>query len=188
MRITATRPGQMFDTRAAVLSTDERYRYSLMRVASGIEQARRPGYLLWVGLNPSTADAFDDDPTIRRMAAFTLSYGFRWFIVANVYAFRATDPRALFKVPRADREGPDNREHLLRLSLQAEQVIACWGNRADHEDHDRTVSLLVKQQATRDQPLYCMGGTKQGRPEHPLYLPASRQPSVYRYNGWPLGA
>ena len=69
------------------------YRYTLTRVWS-LER----GLVLFVGLNPSTADAERDDPTVRRCVGYARRWGFGGVLVANLFAYRATDPRDLLAV------------------------------------------------------------------------------------------
>src|SRR5882724_4976365 len=92
----------------AVLSDCERYRYALWR-----RWAERPA-VLFVGLNPSTADALQDDPTIRRCIRFAKAWGYGALYMGNLFAFRATDPRAM--KAEADAVGPDNDGWLRQLA------------------------------------------------------------------------
>ena len=84
----------------ATFSSDERYRYLLWRRWSSSQLA------LFIGLNPSTADAANDDPTIRRITGFSRSLGFGGFLIVNLFAFRATKPIDLFA--SSDPIGPEN--------------------------------------------------------------------------------
>ena len=65
---------------SAVISDCQRYRYWLER-----DRGERP--LVFVMLNPSTADAEVDDPTIRRCRRFASDNGYTGIIVVNLYAF-----------------------------------------------------------------------------------------------------
>lgn len=76
--------------KSAVLSADRRYRYGLFR----IWDLERP-LAMFVGLNPSTADETDDDPTIRRCVRFASDWQYGGLIMANLFAYRATSPRDL---------------------------------------------------------------------------------------------
>lgn len=76
--------------RDAKLSADGLYRYRLGRTWCPSERG-----VVWVMLNPSTADAHFDDPTIRRCVGFARSWGMGWITVVNLYAFRATYPQEL---------------------------------------------------------------------------------------------
>jgi len=75
---------------SASISRDGRYRYALRRVWD----PRNPS-VLFIGLNPSTADHQQDDPTIRRCIRFARDWGFGELIAANLFAFRTKSPRLL---------------------------------------------------------------------------------------------
>src|SRR5919204_4199606 len=96
------------------------WRYSLTRGLDGSD-----GTVAFVGLNPSTADETTDDPTVRRCIGFAREWGFARVEVVNVYAFRARDPRELWRAD--DPVGPDNDRILAQVLDGAELVIAAWG-------------------------------------------------------------
>ena len=130
----------------------------------------------FVMLNPSTADAVEDDPTIRRCIGFAKAWGYGGIEVVNVYNLRATNPKELWN--DADLLGLWTREtlaeHLDSLGLHNSDVVAAWGNHAKAEDVLDLVGAL-KDQFFR---LQCLGTNKNGSPKHPLYLKADtiRQP------------
>ncbi len=114
-----------------------------------------------IGLNPSTADAVANDPTIRRCIGFARDNGFGSLIVTNLFAYRATAPKDLFQAK--DPIGPDN-DHWLSTSAQhADQVLFAWGNHGKDGDRDHEVLALISEG-------YCLGLTKLGAPRHPLYV------------------
>jgi len=121
--------------------------------------------VLFVGLNPSTADAQADDPTIRRMARFARDWGFGGMTVCNLFAFRATDPRIL-KLAH-DPIGPANNRVLRREAGRAALIVACWGN---HGLWRRQAAAALPLLGDRSRPLLCFGLTHLGQPKHPLYL------------------
>jgi hypothetical protein len=152
----------LFTIAGAVISGCERYRYLLTRTW---DPALRPaGFIM---LNPSTADATLDDPTIRRCVGFAQSWGAGGIWVANLFGLRATDPRALYKA--ADPVGPDNDAHVRRVAEQCRPVVAAWGVHGCHLGRDLAVAKIL---AAVGVPVMCLGVTKAGRPRHPLYLPA----------------
>jgi hypothetical protein len=148
---------------SAVISECGTYRYALSR-----EFSEGKGRLLFVMLNPSTADAASDDPTIRRCAGFARQDGFSALDVANVFAFRATDPRALFRT--SDPVGPENDSWLKRLAGRADKIILAWGNLAPKNRADGVVRLL---RGPELRPLFALRITKVGAPQHPLYVAKS---------------
>lgn len=137
--------------RGATFSADRRYRYRLWR-----RWDRSKPVVAFVMLNPSTADARRDDPTIRRCVGFARTWGFGGVEVVNLYAFRATEPRRLRDV--VDPVGPDNERHVMRAIRRARLVVLAWGA---HAEATRLLSLRRAR---------CLGLTKAGQPRHPLYL------------------
>lgn len=144
---------------SAVLSPCGQYRYSLTRTF-----LMGGGRVLFVMLNPSTADAETDDPTIRRCIGFAHRWGFQELGVANLFAWRATDPRALRQA--LDPVGPENDQYLMMMSGCADAVIAAWGARGSYRNRAAEVLDLLKGTVEH------LGLTRQGYPKHPLYLRA----------------
>ena len=144
---------------STVFSPCGRYRYRLSRAWLLGE-----GTVLFVMLNPSTADAEMDDPTIRRCMGFARRWGFQGLVVGNLFAWRATDPRELCRV--ADPIGPDNDHHLKAMSGNADAVIAAWGEWGALRGRNEHVTGLLGGVVEH------LGLTKQGHPRHPLYVRA----------------
>lgn len=152
----------------AWLDPTERYRYTLSRIW---DEATLP--VLWIMLNPSTADAERDDPTIRKCMAFSRSWGAGGIVVVNLFAWRATKPGELRRVE--DPVGPENNEALVRAAHpgQSKLVIAAWGRGGWlHGRHGFVPDLIGRQ-------LHCLGLTKQGFPKHPLYVSGDTKPQVW---------
>ena len=147
----------------AIISQDNKYRYQLSR----IWDEEKPK-VLFIMLNPSTADADRDDPTIRRVMKFAHDWGYGGVFVGNLYAFRSTDPKALRKVenPIVDE---DNIQHIQSLIGLTKRVIYAWGNKRKEPQWLRD---LV------DAPYYIDISIK-GIPKHPLYLKGELQPKLY---------
>ena len=149
--------------REAVLSEDGSYRYSLTRV-----WARENGTAVFVMLNPSIADANEDDPTIRRCMGFARSWGLGGILVLNLYALRSTDPKALWS--HEDPIGPDNFRYLTDALSAAcffgTPVVAAWGANAKPLRTEAFKSLA----RDRGVALQSLGTTKAGAPRHPLYI------------------
>jgi hypothetical protein len=156
--MTAT-TGDLFGSKTAVLSPDERYRYLLTR-----ECAAGPG-LTFIMLNPSTADDQVDDPTIRRCIRFAGREGAGRLVVVNLFALRATDPRELARHP--DPAGPRNDEFILMHCRPGSRVVAAWGAHPFAAERARAVTAAVVGNGAS---LHCLGVTKDGHPRHPLYV------------------
>lgn len=151
----------------AVFSPCRCYRYTLFR-----DLGMQGPQLTVVMLNPSTADAVKDDPTIRRVIGFAKSWGCGSVQVLNLFAIRATDPREMLAAD--DPVGPENDEHLTRELRMAKDdgrfVLAAWGSHGGHMSRDFQVThKLVDGVDWR-----CLGRTHGGSPKHPLYVPSSQ--------------
>lgn len=153
------------ELRTAVISDCGRYRYVLgRRWTAGPTVA-------FICLNPSTADARTDDPTIRRIRGFAKAWGYSALVVANLYAWRATDPAELKRAD--DPVGPDNDSHLVRVAADCELVVAAWGV---HARPERVAAVRALPGMDR---LHVLGLTKGGAPRHPLYLPGGLVPKPW---------
>jgi len=140
-------------TKAAFISDDKLYRYSLTRIWDESKTK-----LLFILFNPSTADSRKDDPTIRRLIGFAKSWGYGGIYVGNIYAYRSTDPKEIKKV--LNPIGPENMRCLLELTSKVEKVVYAWGN---HYQEPPWLRALVEQP-------YCISVSKKRIPKHPLYL------------------
>lgn len=147
----------------AILSGCGTYRYFLRRQL--VADSERPRIVTFCMLNPSTADATVDDPTIRRCMAFAERLNGTSLHVINLYALRATDPRELRTHP--DPVGPANDRALKALSVYNGGVICAWGRHARPERIREALALFGTAQ------LWCLGVNKDGSPKHPLYLPGN---------------
>lgn len=158
----------------AAFSDDRRYRWALGRIFT--RPCRR--WVLFVMLNPSTADALKDDATIRRCTRFTKDWGYDGFIVANLYAYRATHPKDLFKLEPRDRVGvPWCNTAVRGFARNAALVVCAWGANAEKEPARwQKVYHLIKEVR---QDVWCLGTTEDGHPKHPLRLPATTQPTEF---------
>lgn len=146
-------------------SPDKVYRYELWR--SWRDMYAGQGYVAFIGLNPSTADETENDPTVRRCMNFTRRWGYSQMVMLNLFAFRATDPADMKKA--SDPVGPENDSVLLERSRGAEVVVACWGTHGVHMGRGEAVRQMIPG-------LQKLRLTKDGHPQHPLYLPASLCP------------
>lgn len=158
-----------FAQRSAIISECGLYRYVLTRCWA--PSSKR---ICWVMLNPSTADAKRDDPTIRRCVDFSIGWGYGSMVVVNLFALRATNPNALRIAEHP--LGPDNFEHLIRETTQAECVVAAWGAHGIARDQGRSLKSVL---ASAGIPMMCLGTTKMGYPRHPLYVPKTKELETY---------
>ncbi|KVP75269.1 hypothetical protein WJ96_05795 [Burkholderia ubonensis] len=156
--------------KSAEFSPCRRYRYALWRDWGALPGTVDRGYVLFVGLNPSTADETNDDPTIRRCIAFAKAWGYSGLCMVNLFAFRATNPADMLLAP--DPVGPDNDACLRRFARNAGVVIAGWGVHGTHLARDAAVKRLLPN-------LHYLRLTKDGHPGHPLYLPKTLVPQPF---------
>lgn len=152
--------------RSADFSPCRMYRYTLWRHWS------QGPCLMVIGLNPSTADETQDDPTIRRCIRFAKDWGFHGLLMTNLFAFRATDPEVM--KAHAHPIGTENDYHLKECSRCVRMVLAAWGVHGTHQGRAEQVVKLLG----RD--IHCLGWTKDGHPRHPLYVRADQKPVIYR--------
>lgn len=156
----------------AEISECGQYRYVLTRKIPSILRWNRPA--LFIMLNPSTADAVQDDPTIRRCVGFATREGCTELTVVNLFALRATDPKMLLNHP--DPIGPYNDrriEEQVKKHRTTGIIIAAWGQHP--MANDRAYEILKKYS-----PIQCLGTTKNGYPRHPLYLKKDAELKVFR--------
>jgi hypothetical protein len=145
----------------AIISACGQYRYTLSRDSENWATGAPAVFLM---LNPSTADAMIDDPTIRRCRKFSDRWGMNGIVVVNLYALRSTDPAGLWE--HKDPVGPANDAYLLHIAHSAKQVICAWGANARQDRVEQVVQVLRAAGAK----MLCLGVTKQGMPKHPLYI------------------
>lgn len=143
------------------------YRYSLWRIW-------RPAALriAFVMLNPSTADAAANDPTIRRCLSFAQTWGYGALEVVNLFGLRASQPQLLRQTD--DPVGADCDRYVQAAISCADAVIVAWGNWGQLQGRDQTVLNWIDPQKR-----YCLGVNRSGQPRHPLYLSRSALPQRY---------
>lgn len=152
---------------SAIISPCGQYRYRLERDCS---MPFEGGLIFaYFGINPSTADATEDDATVRKWRGFTLRNGGHRFIVGNVFSYRATDVRALAHIsaPR----GPDHAMHLQKIIDAADVLVPCWGDsRKVPAILRQTIHETLTQLVASGKPVLHFGKTGGGDPLHPLML------------------
>ncbi len=165
--------------RGALLSACGRYRYKLWRRWDPLKPS-----VVFVMLNPSTADAFDDDPTIRRCVGFARDWDAGGIRVVNLFAWRATNPIDLPTGPEAVCEQPAagivnrNDAAIAAAPDHGSRIIAAWGaHQGAAVEHRRRVVLDLL--GRRGLTVEALGLTKGGAPRHPLYVRADTEPVVF---------
>ena len=152
--------------KSAILSADRKYRYVLTRIWDETKPT-----VVFIGLNPSTADEEVDDKTIRKCIGYAKRWGYGKLIMANLFAFRSTDPSLLKRVE--DPVGPDNDSYIQKCVSESNLVIACWGNHGKLLNRDKVLMGSLPN-------LVCLKRNKNGTPHHPLYLSKDITPMPYK--------
>lgn len=158
---------------SAILSPCRTYRYVLTRRWADTQ----PGdTVAFIGLNPSTADETEDDPTIRRCIGFAKRLGYNSLSMLNLMAYRATNPQDVLFASLAgtDIVGPENDTYLMVFGWAAACRIACWGIGATNYGREEIVKAMFPGR------MHSFGTTQAGFPRHPLYLPADA--TLFQYN------
>ena len=153
---------------ASAAEIDGRCRYSLFR---GVSSAP---FVLFIGLNPSTADAVKNDSTVRIAAAFTRAWQYSAFYIGNVSPIRATKPRDMRALlPHTADELSRNRMVVHTLAERAAIVVACWGNIPQELTNEARTVLYIANDAQMklgNRVMRLGPATKSGHPHHPLRL------------------
>ena len=157
----------------AIFSECKRYRYRLTRDLTDDLLAGKKNPVLFIMLNPSTATESKDDPTIRKIQGFARAWGHTELWIGNAFAWRATDPDDMKKVPYP--VGEDNDVHLASMAVDASRIIVAWGKDGKHRGRDQQV---LKMLAALGVEIYCLGQNGDGTPRHPLYLKNSTVPRI----------
>jgi len=156
-------------TSGAIFSECRTWRYSLWRIWPLLSDRR----LVFIGLNPSTADEVDNDPTIRRCIGFAWRHGYGGVVMLNLFAFRATRPRDMKRA--IDPVGPHN-DCIIKLYIdKRHDIVAAWGQNGSYKNRDKAVMEMIPE-------LFCLGLTKEDRPRHPLYLKNDTRLMPWRKN------
>lgn len=154
----------------AVFSEDRAHRLILWRRWDGRSEPGIPKgctLLLWIMCNPSTADAWEDDPTLRRCIGFTKALGYEGLLAVNLFSLMARDPKEL--------EGKRNRlttretdKYIRKAVSAADRIVVAWGASGPQTGRCVTVQEIIGRR--RKTPLSCLGKTQTGEPKHPLYV------------------
>lgn len=153
------------------------YRYLLTR----IWDYKKPG-VLWIMLNPSTADGLQDDATIRRCVGYAKEWGAGSIWVVNLFAYRATKPPDLILFT-SDPVGPDN-DTWINKALDAHRgradlILVGWGSHGSHKKLKGRRDQVLRQLPVED--THCLDTTSTGDPKHPLRLASDLGPVQYEF-------
>ena len=149
----------------AILSEDRKYRYVLSR----IWDETKPKVMI-IGLNPSTADETEDDPTIGRCISFSKSWGYGGVYMLNLFAFRATQPKDMFNAQNPI--GLENNSYIEIYSKKVEKIVCAWGNHGTYKNRGNEIREKFDK-------LFCLKLNQTGEPAHPLYLKSELVPKKW---------
>lgn len=145
--------------RGAIISDCGNYRYRLWRIWN----EEKPK-VLFIMLNPSTADEVENDRTIRKCIRFANGWGYGGLYVGNLFAYRSTDPKHLLEVENPF--GENNNDHLMEMSAYCKVMVCAWGNQKILDQLSPDKDFINNLDITKKYIELSLGGT----PKHPLYL------------------
>jgi len=148
----------------ADFSDDRKYRYKLWRIW---DQSKDK--VMFIGLNPSTANEKDPDATVKRCINFAKSWGFGGMYMMNLFAYVSTDPK---KLVTSGEDLSNNNRMLIETAIDAELIVFCWGCFKQAKERAKDIIELFPKG-------HIIRRTKSGNPEHPLYLPGNLKPIKY---------
>jgi len=149
--------------KAAFFSGDRKHRFVLIREWDNTKPA-----ISFIGLNPSTANEHEDDPTIRRVIAFAKSFGFGKVYMLNLFSFVTPYPKDLLNAIDLNHT---NDSYIKEYTSLSKNVIFCWGNFETFGRDKKVISMIPYG--------FCLGKNANGSPKHPLYLKSNTPPQIF---------
>ncbi len=151
----------MYLDRGAIFSGDRKYRYRLWRVLD----TKNRKTLVFIMLNPSTADENKDDPTVRKCVGFAKKWGYSRVEIVNVNPFVTSSPKELMKSKDISGNPKDTIENFIGVNVKANCVVCAWGRYGNY------FPRLIETVALHFPTLKALRINKDGSPAHPLYIP-----------------
>lgn len=173
-------------TRETLFNEDRTHRFTLWREfdcgLSGESLVKdgntfKPGYVQFIGLNPSTADEKLDDPTIRRCIGYVRAWGYGALCMTNLFSFRATDPKDMLAHDEPIEMAIRNAQEVEKIAEGAALIICAWGTLGSHKT--RAAKFIKHLRDVRKFTIYHLGLNGDGSPKHPLYLSKTLKPIPY---------
>ena len=157
----------VMNSNGAVFSKCNGYRYVLWR-----KWDESKPQVMFIGLNPSTADQTNNDPTISRCINYAKSWGFGSIYMVNIFSYKTTYPKELQSATKPI--GQETNDWIKKIYDSSEMCIAAWGNNGQFLNRSDEIRKMLPK-------MHCLKKTKSGEPSHPLYLKASLKPIAYTY-------
>ena len=154
---------KMFEKNGAAMSDDRKYRYALWRIWD-VEKRK----VMFIGLNPSTANEISDDPTIRRVIRFAYDWGFGGVYMLNCFPLVSANPddlKGVYQKSTTNIFEIQNHQYLIGYATECEKVVFAWGSFPIVKEFDIDIKLRMMFPEA-----YCLGKNANGSPKHPLYL------------------
>lgn len=162
----------------AIISECRLYRYLLWRRIQDQPRTRR---VLFVLLNPSTADALVDDHTVRKGMGFCRKWGAGVMLFANLFALRSTDPNELLRAfEPVGRDNDATFKDLFARDDKLWRVVCAWGSHKAVSRHQKRVDAFTALAKACKRDLYCLGANDDGNPKHILMLPYATEMTLWR--------
>lgn len=158
--------------KSAIISEDNKYRYELRRIWDDSKDL-----VMFIMLNPSTANAEKDDPTIRRCIRFAESWGYGGILVGNLFAYRSQFPETLL-LTSDDPIGDKNKDYLVKMSKECDKIICAWGNQHIIDKLSKKFDTYKPLEGILCELNY-LELSIDGTPKHPLYLKKDLIPRKY---------
>jgi len=146
----------------AKFSKCRKYRYTLWRTWDKLKPK-----IMFLGLNPSTADEIKNDPTVTRCINYSKSWGYGGMYMMNIFSFRTTYPVELKKAK--DPIGSKNDYWIKKIYKDVDKCIGAWGNDGEFKNRSEDIIKLIPD-------IYCLKVNSSGQPAHPLYLKSNLSP------------
>lgn len=153
--------------KTAEISECGKYRYQLKR-----QWGSGNNFVLFIAFNPSIADSEIDDPTLTRCINFAKMQNYDGLIMANLFAYRATNPNDLI----GDKDyliGALNDDWIRRSIKEVDAIVVCWGNDGAYLNRsDEVLEILKEYQEVKQ--VFCLDKNATGQPKHPLYAKSDK--------------
>ncbi|MCH9653297.1 MAG: DUF1643 domain-containing protein [Planctomycetes bacterium] len=160
----------------ALFSKCEKYRYILTRNFLNSKRPHsKPGVCNFIMLNPSTADAEKNDPTVARCCKYAQRWGYGALIVTNIFGYRATDPKEM--KAQEDPVGKQNMKYIYKAASESDFIVCAWGTHGGYQNQGREVVEMLEEMQGR---MHCLEITKHGHPKHPLYCRGDLKPATFQ--------
>lgn len=156
----------LFENNGATFSTCRNYRFLLWRIWDETKPL-----VMFIGLNPSTANEGSEDPTIRRVKSIASNLRYGGFYMMNLFPLVSTDPARLsefYHTPFHEIEEKANYEHLKFHASQCKDIVFAWGNFKIAESKSKEVIEMFPG-------AYALHINNNGSPKHPLYCKSDSQ-------------